>query len=96
MASQGTYRCACIILAILTGVGIIMFAVSIHTVQLNHIAIVQNKFNKSIDDTKIYQSGRYLIGLTSKYFNQVPGLRELDEANHFRSGEQRHDSFDHQ
>jgi len=66
--SQGGYKCACIVLTIATGIGIVLFAVSIHTVEYNHIAIVQNKFNKNINEEKIYQSGRYLIGLTSKYF----------------------------
>ncbi len=66
MASSKALKCVCVILTILTGIGIVLFAVSIHTVQYNHIAIVQNKFNKSINENSIYQSGRYLIGLTSK------------------------------
>lgn len=66
MSSSGGYKCACVIMTLLTGVGIILFAVSIHTVDFNHIAIVQNKFNKKIDETRIYQSGRYLIGLASR------------------------------
>jgi hypothetical protein len=63
---SGGYKCACVTMTIATGIGIILFAISIHKVEYNHIAIVQNKFNKSINAEKIYQSGRYLIGLTSR------------------------------
>lgn len=66
MSSEKTYLCACVVLSIATLIGIVLFAVSIHTVDYNHIAIVQNKFSKTINTERIYQSGRYMIGVTSK------------------------------
>lgn len=60
------YIFVCAILAILVLVGVIVFALSVSTVKLNHIAIMQNKFNKKIDEATIYKNGRYLIGPTNK------------------------------
>ena len=58
--------CLIFVILIITGIIAIIIGVSIHTVPLNQVAIIQNKFNKQIDDTKIYKNGRYFIGPTSK------------------------------
>jgi cell division protein FtsI/penicillin-binding protein 2 len=60
------YIIASIIFGVVLLISIIVFAVSVSTVELNHIAIVQNKFNKSINEDNVYLSGRYIIGATSR------------------------------
>lgn len=65
MAKSNKCKIPIICIGILTLIGIIVFAMSIKVVPLNHVAIIQNKINKKIDDKKIYKNGRYLIGPTS-------------------------------
>ena len=68
MSNKGCYQCACYIFSALTIAGIIMFATSIGYTSVNYVSIVQNKFNKEIDDTKIYMEGRYMLGLAKRYY----------------------------
>ena len=60
------YCIAIIIFGIIIFITLIVFSLSFSTIDLNHIAIIQNKFNKSIDEKSIYKSGRHFIGPTNR------------------------------
>lgn len=66
MGKCNSYKTALTLVVILTIGGIILFALSVKVISLNEIGIIQNVFNKKIDTTKIYKSGRYLIGMTNR------------------------------
>ena len=77
MASKGCLTCFAIIYLIGIIVGIVLMAKSFRIVPLNHAALKQNSFSRSIDQNTVYLPGRYFKQSpkfkSDRYFTGVTG-----------------------